>query len=173
MTLLVQHSAYRGSSYRRNVATSRIIYMICPYSIARLSLWGGRGSFTCPWWFTTCLCGGQRRGREETAGFDLYRRGNINLQYRNTYFSGKEFTVPVKIHVPASFRCKYKQSDGTGTGTLHPEDKKFKTIYRWTKNCTKKASHFFLDLTIDFLAAGLPRHEFVFVCCFIGHFLPF
>jgi hypothetical protein len=30
---------------------------------------------------TTCLCGGQRRGREreETAGFDLYRRGNVNL----------------------------------------------------------------------------------------------
>jgi hypothetical protein len=43
-TQLVQQSAYSGSSNRRKVATSHIIYMVC------LSQWGERDILLlCPW----------------------------------------------------------------------------------------------------------------------------
>jgi hypothetical protein len=48
-----------------------------------------------------------------------------------------------------------------------PEDKKLRGEIFF---CSKKASHFFLDVTIDFLAAGLQRHEFNF---FSSHLFVF
>jgi hypothetical protein len=42
-TALVQYSAYRESTRRRNVASSHIVKMGCLQFIARLLHWGGRG----------------------------------------------------------------------------------------------------------------------------------
>ncbi len=87
--------------------------------------------------------------------------------------------VPVKIYVAASFQCKYmyKQSDGTGTGTLkccaHPEDSKFITIHRWTKNLFKK-SFAFLFRPYDRLSCCRPSKARIRFCLlFIGHLLAF
>jgi hypothetical protein len=49
-TELVQHSSYRENAHRRNVASSHIINVVWLDYIARLSQWGGRRSFACPWW---------------------------------------------------------------------------------------------------------------------------
>jgi hypothetical protein len=114
MTLLVQHSAHRGSSYQLNGATGHIIYMICPYSIVRLSQCGRKGIFYLPMVIYHPPLRRPEKGEGEDSSQWPVQKVKHNLAIR-TVLSLKRIRVQVTIYVPASFQCKYKRSEGTGT----------------------------------------------------------
>ncbi len=73
-TELVQLSAYRGGSHRRNVANSHIPHSILFGYIS--PQWAGRECFTCSNYFT-CLRGGRGEG-SPCGSTSLYQREIIN-----------------------------------------------------------------------------------------------